>query len=114
MAPGFSPAPKTRRAGPRVYRRSRPDDLAATVDAIVSLGGDGTMLGALRLAAARPVPVLGVNLGDLGFRVEVGPDELPAALDRLDAGDFTIETHHGLEVGGPRGNWVAFNDVALA
>jgi NAD+ kinase len=91
-----------------------PDDLAATVDAIVSLGGDGTMLGALRLAAARPVPVLGVNLGDLGFLVEVGPDELPAALDRLDAGEFTIETHHGLEVGAPRGNWVAFNDVALA
>src|SRR3954452_14598241 len=76
-------------------------EIAASADALVSLGGDGTMLGALRLAAARPVPVLGVNLGDLGFLVEVAPAELPAALDRLDSGDFTIETHHGLEVRAP-------------
>jgi NAD+ kinase len=99
---------------PEGVQAAAPEELAATVNAIVSLGGDGTMLGALRLAAARPVPVLGVNLGDLGFLVEVGQDELPAALDRLDSGDFTIEFHHGLEVGGPRGSWVAFNDVALA
>ena len=42
------------------------------------------MLGALRLVARRPVPVLGVNLGNLGFLVEVEPEELPAALDRLE------------------------------
>src|SRR5688572_17041455 len=44
--------------------------------ALVSLGGDGTMLGALRLVAERPVPVLGVNLGNLGFLVEIQPPEL--------------------------------------
>ena len=58
-------------------------EIAASADALVSLGGDGTMLGALRLAAARPVPVLGVNLGHLGFLVEVEPGELGGALDRL-------------------------------
>ena len=61
-------------------------ELADQADALISLGGDGTMLGALRLAAQRPVPVLGVNLGHLGFLVEVEPHELDAALDRLDTG----------------------------
>jgi len=68
-------------------------EVAASADALVSLGGDGTMLGALRLAAARPVPVLGVNLGHLGFLVEVEPAELGGALDRLGMGDFEIEDH---------------------
>jgi len=99
---------------PEGVQTAGPDELAATVEAIVCLGGDGTMLGALRLAAARPVPVLGVNLGDLGFLVEVGPEELPAALDRLETGDYEIETHHGLEAETPCGDRVAFNDVALA
>jgi NAD+ kinase len=47
--------------------------LVEQADALISLGGDGTMLGALRLVAQHPVPVLGVNLGDLGFLVEVQP-----------------------------------------
>src|SRR5215211_4404629 len=52
-------------------------ELAEHADAVVSLGGDGTMLGALRLVARRPVPVLGVNIGNLGFLVEVEPSEVP-------------------------------------
>ena len=42
------------------------------VDALVAVGGDGTMLGAMRQMATRPVPVLGVNYGNLGFLVEIG------------------------------------------
>ncbi len=87
------------------------DELAAQADAVVSLGGDGTMLGALRLVARRPVPVLGVNLGNLGFLVEVQPDELTGALDRLERRDFTIEEHSALWLGGDEA--VAFNDLAL-
>jgi NAD+ kinase len=86
-------------------------ELAARADAVVSLGGDGTMLGALRLVARRPVPVLGVNLGNLGFLVEVQPEELPAALDQLEREDFTIEEHSALWLGGDEA--VAFNDLAL-
>ena len=59
------------------------DTFADRVDALVALGGDGTMLGAMRLVVGRPVPVLGVNHGNVGFLVEVTPDELPDALDRL-------------------------------
>jgi NAD+ kinase len=90
-----------------------PEELAGAVDALVSLGGDGTMLGALRLVAERPVPVLGVNLGNLGFLVEVEPGELPQALDRLERGDFTIEQHSALHLHAGDAETVGFNDVAL-
>ena len=86
-------------------------ELAERADAVLALGGDGTMLGALRLVARRPVPVLGVNIGSLGFLVEVQPEELPEALDRLDRGEFTIEEHSALWLGDSEA--VAFNDLAL-
>jgi NAD+ kinase len=87
------------------------DELVARADAVVSIGGDGTMLGALRLVARRPVPVLGVNLGNLGFLVEVQPSELMEALDRLQRRVFTIEEHSALWLNGDEA--VAFNDFAL-
>ena len=88
-------------------------ELAERADAVVSLGGDGTMLGALRLVARRPVPVLGVNLGNLGFLVEVEPAELPDALDQLEREDYTIEEHSALWLGADGDEAVAFNDLAL-
>jgi NAD+ kinase len=89
------------------------DELVDRVDAVVSLGGDGTMLGALRLVARRPVPVLGVNLGQLGFLVEVEPEELPEALDRLERGEFTIEQHSAVMLRAGDEDTVGFNEVAL-
>ena len=99
-----------------------PDHVAAVSEseliersgALVSLGGDGTMLGALRLVARRPVPVLGVNLGSLGFLVEVQPEELDAALDRLDTGGFTVEEHSAAVLTDGGREPIAFNDIALA
>lgn len=86
---------------------------AARVDALVSLGGDGTMLGAMRLVASRPVPVLGVNHGTVGFLVEVEPHALSAALDRVEAGDFVIEPHSCIEVSDGSTTGLAFNDLVL-
>jgi NAD+ kinase len=86
------------------------DGFADRVDALVALGGDGTMLGAMRLVIGRPVPVLGVNHGSVGFLVEVAPDELQAALDRLAEGRFTLEPHSCLDLGSGD---VAFNDVVV-
>ncbi len=89
------------------------DELADQVEAIVAIGGDGTMLGALRLVARRPVPVLGVNLGQLGFLVEVQPEELASALDRLEREEFTLEPHSAVIVRAGDDELVGFNDVAL-
>jgi NAD+ kinase len=70
-----------------------PADLAALVDMIIVLGGDGTLLSAARLVADRKrnVPVLGVNLGSLGFMAEVTLDELHDILQKALAGKLEVE-----------------------
>lgn len=67
-------------------------------DLAVSLGGDGTMLRAVNQAWAGGVPVLGVNLGRLGYLTEVEPEGLDLALSRFLSGDFSIEERMMLEV----------------
>ncbi|MET8909698.1 NAD(+)/NADH kinase [Micromonospora sp. NPDC004551] len=89
------------------------DELAVRADALISIGGDGTMLGALRMAVRDPKPVLGVHLGRLGFLVEVEPPDLPDALSRLAAKDFTVESHACLACDVCGDDVVAFNDIAL-
>ena len=88
-------------------------ELGRRSDLVVSLGGDGTMLRALRLADGHRAPVLGVNLGKLGFLAEVDVPELPDALSAIDEQHFTIEPR--LAVDAILGEQVvtAFNDVAL-
>jgi NAD+ kinase len=103
-------ADATRAAGARAV----PDGELAGSDAILSIGGDGTMLGALRLVSDDPRPVLGVNMGKLGFLVEIEPPELVTALDRLAAGDVTLEHHSCLHVTSGDSSRVAFNDLALS
>ena len=73
--------------GPRPPRRRAGD--AGACDVIVALGGDGTTLAALRAGAAAGKPVLGVACGSLGALTAVTADDLPGALDRLAAGDWT-------------------------
>jgi NAD+ kinase len=91
------------------------DEFADVAEFVFSLGGDGTMLGAMRLVAGRPTPVLGVNHGNVGFLIEVSPAQLPAALTRLMTGDFSLEPHSclELELGGTKGA-LAFNDVVIS
>src|SRR5688572_33459167 len=58
---------------------------------LVSLGGDGTMLRALRMVTGRPTPVLGVNVGRLGFLAEVDAANVSEALSDIDGHRFTVE-----------------------
>lgn len=88
--------------------------LAESADFVFSLGGDGTMLGAMRLVAGRPTPVLGVNHGTIGFLIEVEPARLSRALDRLIAGEYSLEPHSCLELQHPGAPALAFNDVVLS
>ena len=86
-------------------------ELGQRSDLVVSLGGDGTMLRAMRLADGQKAPVLGVNLGKLGFLAEVDVPELPAALSAIDRKDFTVEPRLALDATIGSTVVTAFNDV---
>ncbi|MHC1558892.1 NAD(+)/NADH kinase [Actinomycetospora sp. C-140] len=105
-------ASEAARVPPGVEVLPEPDFLDR-VDALVSLGGDGTMLGAMRLTVDRPVPVLGVNHGNVGFLVEVVPAEIGPALDRLAEHRYEVEEHSCVEIDHDGATVVAFNDVVL-
>ncbi len=93
--------------------------LASKADVLLVLGGDGTMLNAARLAGERSIPILGVNLGGLGFLTEVRLENLYPSLERVFTNDFVLDerlmlqTHvhrHGETVA--RG--VVLNDVVIS
>lgn len=89
------------------------EELGQRSDLIVSLGGDGTMLRAMRLADRQRAPVLGVNLGKLGFLAEVDVPDLPGALSAIDGHEFTIEPRLAVDAAIGGQVMTAFNDVAV-
>jgi NAD+ kinase len=74
------------------------EDFAAATDLCVVLGGDGTMLRASRLVADRGEPVLGINLGQLGFLTGFAPSEARSALERALAGQLPTSARMRLDV----------------
>jgi NAD+ kinase len=82
--------------------------------AIVALGGDGTILTALRHATPMGVPVLGVNFGHVGFLADVDRAGLSMALDALAEGKATIEERSAVRLTAPNIDALAANDIALA
>jgi NAD+ kinase len=88
-------------------------ELGRRADLLVSLGGDGTMLRAMRLADGHQAPVLGVNLGKLGFLAEVDVPDLPRALSAIDRKEFTIEPRLAIDAMIGSVAITAFNDVAV-
>jgi NAD+ kinase len=87
--------------------------MAAHTDLLVALGGDGTVLRSMRLSDGRRAPVLGVNLGKLGFLAEVDIPDLPAALSAIGDGNYEIEVRTALDgaIGAQR--LTAFNDIVV-
>ncbi|MFE2427646.1 NAD(+)/NADH kinase [Streptomyces sp. NPDC059373] len=90
-----------------------PHELSRRADLILSLGGDGTMLRAMRLASGGRAPVLGVNVGKLGFLAEVDIPDVPEALSAIDGHRFTLERRSGVRatIGGR--DELALNDIVL-
>ena len=92
-----------------------------TTDALVVLGGDGTFLRAARAVAEVDVPILGINLGKVGFLSKAEAADLEPVLERIIAGEYTIDERMILEgrilrggVTGEGDRLVALNDVVIA
>lgn len=89
------------------------------LDLLLTLGGDGTLLRGARLVALDAVPVLGVNLGHLGFLTSAAPDELETALEQVLRGEVWLDVRAALHVstrderGVHRGSYLALNDAVL-
>lgn len=89
------------------------------IDIAISLGGDGTLLRTARFLDGAPVPILGVNLGRLGFLTSCGGDEFDPALRAVLAGNCAVEPRMALTAriaaadAGVSGEWRALNDVVM-
>ncbi|MGH9303181.1 MAG: NAD(+)/NADH kinase [Acidimicrobiales bacterium] len=73
-------------------------EAAVPLDLAVSLGGDGTMLRTVQLAFPRQAPVLGINLGHMGYLAELEPAGMQRAFERFELGDYKVEERLALEV----------------
>lgn len=94
------------------------EESVGKLDLVVVLGGDGTLLAAARGIGERAVPILGVNLGSLGFLTETSSDELYPALTDVLAGRYRVEQRMRLEVAAVRdgrtlGRCLALNDAVI-
>ncbi|NCO84251.1 MAG: NAD(+) kinase [Nitrospirae bacterium CG_4_10_14_3_um_filter_44_29] len=97
------------------YSRS---DMPSLVDMIIVLGGDGTMLNVARLVCEKGVPILGVNLGGLGFITEVQKEEVCNAMDKTLSGEYAVEerlmlTAHIHRHGEKIAEYTVLNDVVI-
>ncbi len=93
------------------------EDYNFDVDYVISMGGDGTFLKAASKVGAKGTPIIGINMGRLGFLADVLPSEIETALDSLYAGECQIEEHAVIQVeargGVLAGNPFALNDIAV-
>ncbi len=99
--------------------RSSPlESVADDVDIVLVLGGDGTLLAAARLLEEVDIPILGINLGSMGFLTEVSLDDIYVNLEKVIEDDFFIEERMRLKAGLMRGKdliaeFMVLNDVVI-
>ena len=111
IAVGFDPG-TAKALGRRADART-PGGKSTPSDLYVVIGGDGTLLTAARAIAARPRPILGINLGGLGFLTETGPDEMEQILGEMLDRRYALDRRSGLEVSVVRGGKTVMRQVTL-
>ncbi|MEA3544192.1 MAG: NAD(+)/NADH kinase [Thermodesulfobacteriota bacterium] len=94
------------------------EEIPELVDLIIVLGGDGTLISVARLIGELNVPIVGVNLGQLGFLTEITRDELPEMLERLIADDYQVSDRMMLDAfihrnGKVIGEFTVLNDIVI-
>lgn len=95
------------------YHYTNPELIPGGTQCIIVLGGDGTLLEAARDVVHRDIPLLGINLGNLGFLAEVDRQSLYPALDKLMAGEYEVEERMMLTGTVFRGEEIIGRDIAL-
>lgn len=101
------------------WNRDVPSFDSVDLDALITFGGDGTLLRGARLLGGRETPILGVNLGRVGFLTTATRETLDAALEALVSGKFEIERRQALRAairdaeGETRSTQMAMNDVTV-
>jgi NAD+ kinase len=98
------------RPGPSLTLDAKP---GAAVDLCFALGGDGTILNALRTYAGTGVPVFGINFGEMGFLATVDREDARTGCVRALAGNFEVLALPAIELMGAKGRWLAINDVSI-
>ena len=97
---------------PRDLRFSRLDRELTDTSAVICFGGDGTILHMAKAATRQGIPLLGVNIGTMGFMAELESGEI-SQLSRLADGDYTVDSRMMLDVTVHRGRDIIFHDICL-
>ena len=100
------------------FKQASREEIGKTCDLVIVVGGDGTILNAVRSLVHANVPLLGINVGRLGFLADISPDEMEASLDDILNGSYREEQRILLEMQVHRDGKVifeadAFNDVVV-
>ncbi len=95
------------------------DEMCADADALIVLGGDGTLLRAARKTCSKNLPVLGINLGKVGYLAEVDVDGIEESLDKLLHGNFAVEERFMIKAqvvreGVTVSEHIALNDLVIS
>ena len=94
------------------------EDILSKIDMGISLGGDGTLLSIARQLAPHDIPILGINMGHLGFLTEVELTDLYKDLESLKRGDYSVDSRMMIEAqvirdGQPIKSFLALNDIVI-
>ena len=90
------------------------EELCKKVDFLISVGGDGTLLSVVRKSFKYDKPVLGINLGTLGFLTDISMEQLPDFIENLKKGIYKIDNRMMVEGSVNLNKFVAFNDIVIS